>query len=79
MKSNCTKYPCLYYAELNIEEAKDTYLNFNKFKRGYVWVNGHNLGRYMKSIPQDRLYCPGVWLRKGKNKILILDLLTSNE
>jgi beta-galactosidase len=63
---------------MDVQETKDTYLNLEKFKRGYVWVNGRNIGRYMKSNPQDRLYCPGVWLKKGKKKILILDLLKAD-
>jgi beta-galactosidase len=37
-------------------------LQLNGFQKGYVWVNGHNLGRYWNIGPQDRLYCPGVWL-----------------
>ncbi len=45
-------------------------------KKGYIWINGHNLGRYWNIGPQNRLYCPGVWLKKGKNKMVILDLLT---
>jgi beta-galactosidase len=25
--------------------------------------------------PQYRLYCPGVWLHKGKNTIIVFDML----
>ena len=35
------------------------------YKKGYVWVNGHNLGRYWDVGPQKRLFCPGVWLKKN--------------
>jgi beta-galactosidase len=41
----------------------DTFLNLKKFKKGYIWVNGRNLGRYWNVGPQDKLYCPGVWLK----------------
>jgi beta-galactosidase len=39
-----------------------------------VWVNGHNLGRYWNIGPQERLYCPAPWLRRGDNEIIIFDL-----
>ena len=42
---------------------------------GYVWINGHNLGRYWNIGPQQRLYWPAPWLRRGMNEILVLDLL----
>jgi len=53
----------------------DTFIDLSNYQKGYIWVNGHNLGRYWNIGPQYRLYCPGVWLNKGKNKIVILDLL----
>jgi hypothetical protein len=37
-------------------------------------VNGRNLGRYWKKGPQTRVFCPGVWLKKGENVIHVLDL-----
>jgi beta-galactosidase GanA len=44
------------------------------YKKGLVWVNGHNLGRYWEIGPQKRLYCPSSWLKKNQNEILIFDL-----
>jgi len=44
--------------------------------KGYVWVNGRNLGRYWDVGPSFKLFCPGVWLRKGENVLYVLDLLT---
>ena len=43
-----------------------------EFGKGYLWVNGHNLGRYWEIGPQYRLYCPGVWLKKGENELFVL-------
>jgi beta-galactosidase len=40
-----------------------------------LWVNGHNLGRYWKIGPQQTLYCPGVWLKSGRNEIMVLEYL----
>jgi beta-galactosidase len=48
----------------------------SKYKKGYVWINGHNLGRYWNIGPSQKLFCPGVWLKKGQNEISILELLT---
>lgn len=55
-------------------EVADTYFDTTRYKKGLVWVNGHNLGRYWEIGPQKRLYCPAPWLKKGKNEILIFDL-----
>jgi beta-galactosidase len=52
----------------------DTYIDMSQFKKGVVWVNGHNLGRYWYVGPQQRLYCPASWLKKGTNEIVVLDL-----
>jgi beta-galactosidase len=40
-----------------------------------VWVNGHNLGRYWSIGPQQTLYVPFEWLKKGANEIVVLELL----
>jgi len=58
--------------ELNT--TADTYFDMSGFKKGVVWVNGHNLGRYWYVGPQQRLYCPAGWLKKGKNSMIVLDL-----
>ena len=42
---------------------------------GSVLVNGVNIGRYWKVGPQQTLYIPGVWLKKGENKIVIFEQL----
>ena len=34
-----------------------------------------NIGRYWKVGPQQTLYIPGVWLKKGENKIVIFEQL----
>jgi len=40
-----------------------------------VFVNGHNLGRYWYIGPQQTLYCPGVWLKPGRNDIAVFEQL----
>ena len=43
--------------------------------KGVVWVNGHNLGRYWNVGPQQTLYLPGVWLKKGNNEVVVFEQL----
>jgi beta-galactosidase len=63
--SNIAPSPRLVKTKLNLNKIGDTYLNMTKFNRGYVWVNGNNLGRYSSAGPQQKLFCPGVWLQLG--------------
>lgn len=41
--------------------------------RGFVWLNGHNLGRYPEKSPVDGIYLPECWLNPGKNTVMIFD------
>jgi Beta-galactosidase len=66
--------PAWYRAEINLNKVGDTYLDMSKWGKGMVWVNGYNLGRFWKIGPQQTLYVPGCWLKKGTNEIIVLDL-----
>jgi len=52
----------------------DTYFDLTSYKKGVVWVNGHNLGRFWDIGPQKKLYCPESFIRQGMNEIIIFDL-----
>ena len=52
----------------------DTYLDMSGWKKGLVWVNGRNLGRYWDIGPQKRLYCPAPFLKLGKNEVVVFDM-----
>ncbi len=41
--------------------------------RGFVWLNGHNLGRYPEKIPLNGIYLPECWLNTGDNSLVIFD------
>lgn len=58
-----------------LDSVADTYIDMSGYQKGIVWVNGHNLGRYWNIGPQNHLYCPAPWLKKGNNLILIFDEL----
>lgn len=70
-----TEQPKYYAASFNLKKTGDTYLDMSTWGQGIVWINGHCLGRFWKVGPQQALYLPGCWLKKGKNDIIVLDIL----
>lgn len=56
--------------------AWDTFLKLNEWKKGQVWINGVNLGRYWPARgPQQTLYIPGPLLSTTQpNNITVLEL-----
>ncbi len=60
------------YIEIG-EQPCDTFLRTDGFSRGFVKINGFNVGRFDKRGPQKTLYIPAPLLRKGKNEILVFD------
>ncbi|MGH7870420.1 MAG: beta-galactosidase, partial [Candidatus Dormibacteraceae bacterium] len=73
-KTGQTDEPAFYSAEFTLAKAGDTFLDLHNWGKGVVWVNGHNLGRFWNLGPQQTLYCPGPWLRKGRNELVVFEL-----
>ncbi|HEY0273737.1 MAG TPA: hypothetical protein VGC22_11170, partial [Chitinophaga sp.] len=48
-------------------------VTFEGLSHGFIWLNGHNLGRYPEVIPIDGLYIPECWLNEGRNEVVIFD------
>jgi len=71
--ADCTG-ACFYRGTLHIDRVRDTFLDTGSFTKGFVWVNGHPLGRIWNIGPQRTLYLPGPWLRKGENDVIVFDL-----
>ncbi len=67
--------PAYYRTTFNLDEVGDVFLDMQTWGKGMVWVNGKAIGRFWKIGPQQTLYMPGCWLKKGKNEIIVLDLL----
>ncbi len=67
-----------FKGNFNISNVSDTYIDMTDYKKGVVWVNGHNLGRYWDIGPQHALYCPAGFLKQGQNEIVIFDLLQTD-
>ncbi|WP_413666678.1 beta-galactosidase [Mucilaginibacter sp. Mucisp86] len=66
--------PAFYKGYFNAKSKRDFYLDMRWFKKGVAWINGHCLGRYWNIGPTQTMYVPGVWLNKGKNEVIILDM-----
>jgi len=71
--TNTSKPGLFFKGTFNIKDIADTYIDMSNYKKGIVWVNGHNLGRFWEIGPQKRLYCPACWLKNGENEILVYD------
>ncbi len=65
--------PHLFRARVQLDRVADTFFDMSAWRKGYVWVNGHLLGRYWSIGPQQRLYCPAEWLHEGENVVEVLD------
>ena len=68
-----------YRGYFNLKKVGDTFLNFETWGKGQVWVNGHAMGRIWSIGPQQTLYVPGCWLKKGKNEVIVLDIVGPKE
>ena len=71
--------PGYHRGYFNLTKVGDTFLNFETWGKGQVWVNGYALGRIWSIGPQQTLYVPGCWLKKGKNEIIVLDVVGPKE
>ena len=64
--------PSFYKGYFQVDEIADTFVRFPG-KRGVVWVNGFNLGRYWATKTGETLYLPAPVLRKGENEIIVFE------
>ena len=62
-----------YRGYFEVDEACDTFLRLDNFTKGFVTINGFNLGRYWEIGPQKTLYVPASLLRQGKNEIVVFE------
>lgn len=65
----------VYRGTFNVNKPGDTFLNFETWGKGLVYVNGHPMGRIWEIGPQQTLYMPGCWLKKGENEIMVFDIV----
>ncbi len=68
-----------YMGTFKVDKPGDTFLNFENWGKGLVYVNGKGIGRIWEIGPQQTLYVPGVWLKKGENEIIVFDIVGPKE
>lgn len=54
-------------------KPKDTFIKLDNFTKGFVTINGFNLGRFWDIGPQRTLYVPASVLKKGENEIIVFE------
>ncbi len=77
--NNGQRVPGFYRATFNVNKVGDTFINFETWGKGLVYVNGHGVGRIWEIGPQQTLYVPGCWLKKGQNEIIVFDVIGPKE
>ena len=80
--SPCCERPLLARYDLDalrgsftLAATADTFLDLRNWPKGTIWINGHHLGRFWNIGPQQTLYVPGPWLRRGANEVVVFSLV----
>ena len=71
--------PVLRKGSFSLGETGDTWLDMRNWGKGTVWVNGHDIGRYWYIGPQQTLYLPAPFLKKGNNEIVVFEQLKATQ
>lgn len=64
--------PSILKGKFKAELGKDCFVDMKGFKKGFVTVNGYNIGRYWARGPQRSLYLPAPLL-KQENEIIVVE------
>lgn len=64
--------PSILKGKFKAEPGKDCFVDMKGFKKGFVTVNGYNIGRYWARGPQRSLYLPAPLL-KQENEIIVVE------
>jgi beta-galactosidase len=78
-KKSAAEFPKFYRGSFDLKTVGDTFLDTTSWDKGNVWVNGYHLGRFWKIGPQQTLYIPASWLKKGRNDVVVLELGTPRQ
>ncbi|GAA4330090.1 beta-galactosidase [Mucilaginibacter gynuensis] len=70
--------PAFYKGRFSLRITGDTYFDMTGFGKGFVFLNGHNLGKYWGIGPQQTIYVPAAWLKRGLNEVAVFDELNTN-
>lgn len=64
--------PSILKGKFKAELGKDCFVDMKGFKKGFVTVNGFNIGRYWARGPQRSLYLPAPLLKED-NEIIVVE------
>ncbi len=78
-KGDVSGAPVVRRGTFVVNDLGDSYLDMRQWGKGAAWLNGQSLGRYWNIGPQQTLYIPAPWLKKGKNELIVLDLLEASQ
>ncbi|MGL4736613.1 MAG: beta-galactosidase, partial [Cellulosilyticaceae bacterium] len=68
-----TNKPVFYKGTFSVDEVADTFLDFSNLNKGFVMVNGFNIGRYWNIGPAETLFIPSGLLHEGENEIILFE------
>lgn len=72
--ADAVKAPAFYRGTFEIAGTPcDTFLRADAFTKGFVILNGFNLGRFWEVGPQKTLYVPASVLKKGQNTLTVFE------
>lgn len=63
--------PAFHRGYFTLDSLGDTFLDMSKYSKGAVWVNGRSIGKFWEIGPQQTLYLPAPWLKKGRNEVVV--------
>ena len=69
-----TGKPAFHRATFDLAETGEIFLDLSKWGKGAVWVNGKSLGKFWSIGPQQTMYLPSCWAKKGKNEVVVFEL-----
>lgn len=69
----------LHRGTFTLDRQGDVFLDMSRWGKGAVWINGRSIGKFWQIGPQQTLYVPGPWVKKGKNEIIVFDMETRGD
>lgn len=67
------KVPCFMRGTFDAKEKGECFIHLKGFVKGFVTVNGFNLGRYWNIGPQRALWLPSCLLKDKDNEIIVFE------
>ena len=70
--NKATDMPVFCTGAFSVDEPCDAFVEIAGAERGFIAVNGFNLGRFNNTQgPQKTLYVPAPYLKEGENEVMI--------